>query len=65
MPGGLAPGNRVAHLGALSSVGYYGFSWSSATSGIYGLDLYFGSQTLLTNNSDGRGHGFQLRCLSE
>ncbi|WP_294594883.1 hypothetical protein [uncultured Rikenella sp.] len=47
------------------SVGHYGFSWSSATSGIYGLDLNFYSQSLSTSYSDSRAHGFQLRCLSE
>ncbi|WP_294591342.1 hypothetical protein [uncultured Rikenella sp.] len=46
-------------------VGYTGFSWSSVTGGVYGLDLNFFSQHLLTSNSDSRGHGFQLRCLSE
>ena len=47
------------------SVGHYGFSWSSATSGIYGLDLYFGSRYLSPSTSDSRANGRQLRCLSE
>ncbi|WP_300400623.1 hypothetical protein [uncultured Rikenella sp.] len=47
------------------TVGYNGFSWSSATSGIYGLDLNFTSRYLYASYSDGRAHGFQLRCLSE
>ncbi|WP_304708829.1 hypothetical protein [uncultured Rikenella sp.] len=47
------------------NVGNNGFSWSSATSGINGLDLNFNSQNLNTSNSDNRAHGFQLRCLFE
>ncbi|WP_297829373.1 hypothetical protein [uncultured Rikenella sp.] len=46
-------------------VGNGGFSWSSATSGIGGLDLHFNSQYLHASPSDGRAYGFQLRCLSE
>ena len=64
-----APGFRDAGYfnapGRLSGVGYGGFSWSSATSGIHGLGLYFHSQHLGTSHSDYRAHGFQLRCLSE
>ena len=47
------------------NVGYYGFSWSSATSGTGGLDLNFNSQHLYASNADSRAYGFQLRCLSE
>ncbi|WP_294592151.1 hypothetical protein [uncultured Rikenella sp.] len=47
------------------NVGYSGFSRSSATNDIYGLYLGFDSQYLYTCRSDNRGHGFQLRCLSE
>ncbi|WP_297626722.1 hypothetical protein [uncultured Rikenella sp.] len=47
------------------TVGNYGSSWSSVTSGIYGQDLNFHSQYQYTSGSDGRGYGFQLRCLSE
>ncbi|WP_294598212.1 hypothetical protein [uncultured Rikenella sp.] len=46
-------------------VGNNGFSWSFTTGGIYGLDLNLYSQGLSTSSSDRRGHGFQLRCLSE
>ncbi len=64
-----APGyrdfGRTGYGGVARLVGYFGFSWSSATSGIYGLDLNFYSQHLYTSYSDYRGHGFQLRCLSE
>ena len=64
-----APGFRDAGYfnapGRLSGVGYGGFSWSSATGGIYGLDLNFSSQRLYTSYSDSRAYGLQLRCLSE
>ena len=60
-----APGYRSSGSGAPVSVGNNGFSWSSATSGIYGLDLNFHSQPLYTSYSDSRAHGFQLRCLTE
>ncbi len=60
-----APGYRNSYSGDPVYVGNYGFSWSSATSGIYGLDLNFNSQHLYASYSDYRAHGFQLRCLSE
>ncbi|WP_304708064.1 hypothetical protein [uncultured Rikenella sp.] len=60
-----APGYRDWPSGALVNVSNHGFSWSSATSGIYGLDLNFHSQYLNTSRSDRRALGFQLRCLSE
>ncbi|WP_294601009.1 hypothetical protein [uncultured Rikenella sp.] len=47
------------------NVGSHGFSWSSATGGISGLDLHFGSRHLYINHSGSRACGFQLRCLSE
>ncbi|WP_294596661.1 hypothetical protein [uncultured Rikenella sp.] len=47
------------------AVGYNGFSWSSATSGIGSLDLYFHSQHLDPSGTLNRAYGFQLRCLSE
>ncbi len=46
-------------------VGHHGFSWSSVTGGVYGLDLNFYSQYLSASFSDSRAYGFQLRCLSE
>ena len=65
----IRPGYREAgntgRLGALISVGYYGFSWSVATSGLYGLDLNFGATALDPSSSDYRAHGLPLRCLSE
>ena len=60
-----APGYRNATSGVPVGVGNGGFSWSSATSGIGGLDLHFNSQYLHASPSDGRACGFQLRCLSE
>jgi len=60
-----APGFRSYASGELVNIGKYGFSWSAATSGVAGLDLSFSSQTLNTRTADHRGHGFQLRCLSE
>ncbi|WP_294598378.1 hypothetical protein [uncultured Rikenella sp.] len=64
-----APGFRDAgnygRLGDLSYVGNSGFSWSFATSGIYGLYLNSYTAGLNPSNIYGRGYGFQLRCLSE
>ncbi|WP_294600422.1 hypothetical protein [uncultured Rikenella sp.] len=64
-----APGFRDAgnngRLGVLMGIGYCGFSRSSATNERSGLNLHFNSQNLYTSGSDYRGHGFQLRCLSE
>ncbi|WP_294593008.1 hypothetical protein [uncultured Rikenella sp.] len=52
-------------MGALNAVGNYGYSWSSAVSVVYGRFLWFYSQGLDPSNSDYRGRGLQLRCLSE
>ena len=64
-----APGFRDAgiygRLGALTYVGNYGYSWSSELSGTDGIFLHFGTQNLGPSSVDGRGHGLQLRCLSE
>ncbi len=60
-----APGYRYRDTGEPVGVGFHGFSWSSATRGIDGLDLSFNSQHLGTSRSDHRAGGFQLRCLSE
>ncbi|WP_300728291.1 hypothetical protein [uncultured Rikenella sp.] len=65
MPLGTAPGYRGWDSGGMSYVGNLGFSWSSATSSIYGLDLNSYSQYLNASFSDYRASGFQLRCLSE
>ncbi|WP_300601577.1 hypothetical protein [uncultured Rikenella sp.] len=64
-----APGYRDAGYfnapGRLSGVGNNGFGWSSATSGIYGLHLSFYVTWLDPKDILHRGHGLQLRCLSE
>ncbi|WP_300681759.1 hypothetical protein, partial [uncultured Rikenella sp.] len=64
-----APGFRDAgnygRLGDLMSVGVGGYSWSSAVSGTNGVFLDFGTQTLYPSGVNHRGHGVQLRCLSE
>ena len=64
-----APGFRDAgnngRLGALASVGSNGYSWASAVSSTSDVFLYFGTQSLNPSSVDNRGHGLQLRCLSE
>ncbi|WP_297831518.1 hypothetical protein [uncultured Rikenella sp.] len=65
MPSGTAPGFRSNSSGTLYVVGQNGFSYSSSTSNIGGLDLGFSSNYLGPGFSDNRGYGFQLRCLSE
>ncbi|WP_297831698.1 hypothetical protein [uncultured Rikenella sp.] len=52
------PGNAVY-------IGLYGYSWSSATSGISGVDLNFNMTILDPGLTNDRAYGFQLRCLSE
>ncbi|WP_294594324.1 hypothetical protein [uncultured Rikenella sp.] len=49
----------------MGGIGRYGYSWSSTTGSLYGQDLNFNAQGLSTSYSDSRGHGLQLRCLSE
>ncbi|WP_294601220.1 hypothetical protein [uncultured Rikenella sp.] len=64
-----APGYRDAgndgRLGDLAYVGNSGYSWSSAVSGTGGVFLGFSTQGLYPSSVSGRGHGLQLRCLSE
>ncbi|WP_300730560.1 hypothetical protein [uncultured Rikenella sp.] len=64
-PSRAAPGFRNHASGAPGGVGNEGSVWSASTSGIGGLDLYFHITGLYLNSSNGRGYGFQLRCLSE
>ncbi|WP_300851238.1 hypothetical protein [uncultured Rikenella sp.] len=52
-------------MGALAGVGGGGYSWSSSFSGTCGVFLSFYAQSLYSSNPSNRGHGFQLRCLSE
>ncbi|WP_297625535.1 hypothetical protein [uncultured Rikenella sp.] len=49
----------------MASVGGTGYSWSSAVSGTNGVFLDFRPQYLSSSYVNSRGHGFQLRCLSE
>ena len=64
-----APGfrdyGRGGAEGAARYVGNYGYSWSSATNGIYGQYLVFSVTSLSSSNALNRAFGFQLRCLSE
>ena len=64
-----APGFRDSgingQLGALCRVGNYGYSYSSAISSANGVFLNFYTQNLYPSYSSNRGHGIQLRCLSE
>ncbi|WP_294594281.1 hypothetical protein [uncultured Rikenella sp.] len=47
------------------SLGKHGFSWSSETNGMHGVDLSFHTQYFDAHGASHRAHGFQLRCLSE
>ncbi|WP_299458097.1 hypothetical protein [uncultured Rikenella sp.] len=60
-----APGRRNESSGILAGVGHSGYSWSSTVSGTLGVFLYFSTQNLYPSNVGSRGHGHQLRCLSE
>ncbi len=51
--------------GTLIGIGYNGFCYSSSANGSGGVYLYFGVTHLNPSSSDYRGHGIQLRCLSE
>ncbi|WP_300856967.1 hypothetical protein [uncultured Rikenella sp.] len=64
-----APGFRYYTSGEPGGVGTYGYSWSSSSdnSGDHyrGMYLIFSVATLNPSNASFRGHGLQLRCLSE
>ncbi|WP_300727912.1 hypothetical protein [uncultured Rikenella sp.] len=47
------------------NVGNGGYSWASTVSGSNGMNLNFGVTWLNPSSAHNRGHGFQLRCLSE
>ncbi|WP_300728214.1 hypothetical protein [uncultured Rikenella sp.] len=49
----------------MTSVGIYGYSWSSAFNGTNGVFLDFSTQRLSSSHVSYRAHGLQLRCLSE
>ncbi|WP_304709042.1 hypothetical protein [uncultured Rikenella sp.] len=65
VPSGTAPGYRERTTGELMSLGKHGFSWSSETNGMHGVDLSFHTQYFDAHGASHRAHGFQLRCLSE
>ncbi|WP_299457475.1 hypothetical protein [uncultured Rikenella sp.] len=62
-----APGSRGRGEGALWSVGNGGYSWSCTpvTGDVTVRYLDFYTQNLYPSGAHNRGHGFQLRCLSE
>ena len=60
-----APGYRRYASGETGSFGNAGYSWSSATYGIYGLDLNFFVTWFYAGGAYYRAYGFQLRCLAE
>ncbi|WP_297832482.1 hypothetical protein [uncultured Rikenella sp.] len=60
-----APGYRDDSSGVLDDIGNGGYSWGSTVSDIYGQFLWFYTRTLNPSRAHYRGHGFQLRCLSE
>ncbi|WP_294600945.1 hypothetical protein [uncultured Rikenella sp.] len=47
------------------SIGHYGFCYSSSVSGSGGVYLGFYVTSLNPSDASSRGHGLQLRCLSE
>ena len=64
-----APGYRDAgnngRLGALTYVGYGGYSWASTVSGTDGMHLSFSTQGLSPSYVHYRAHGVLWRGLSE
>ncbi len=64
-PCGRAPGYRSNSTGTLYGIGEGGYSYSSSVNGSKGMYLGWDATWLLSNNANNRGHGLQLRCLSE
>ena len=62
-----APGYRLWEAGSLLGAGNYGYSWSCTpvTGGVTVRYLDFYMPELRHSYAHNRGHGFQLRCLSE
>ncbi|WP_294599037.1 hypothetical protein [uncultured Rikenella sp.] len=46
-------------------IGNGGYGWSLTVNSTFGMGLGFNAQPLHPSHTDYRGHGFQLRCLSE
>ncbi|WP_300400998.1 hypothetical protein [uncultured Rikenella sp.] len=65
MPIGPAPGYRSSGSGVLGGNGLEGSLWSISASGANGIFLAFYTQSLYPSGTYYRGHGLQLRCLSE
>ena len=65
----MAPGFRDAEsnrgAGALHSVGYHGYSWTSMITESLTLFWDFDPDGLYPHQVNGRGNGFPLRCLQE
>ncbi|WP_300728661.1 hypothetical protein [uncultured Rikenella sp.] len=55
----------LSDVSGIVIVGGNGYSWSSATNGIYGIRLDFDMTWLGPSLAYRRVYGFQLRCLSE
>ncbi len=66
-----APGyrdfGRAGWVGIARSLGNHGYSWSCTpvTGDVTVRYLGFATQNLTPSYAHNRGHGFQLRCLSE
>ncbi|WP_294600767.1 hypothetical protein [uncultured Rikenella sp.] len=60
-----APGFRDLNTGALSYVGNEGSVWSASADGIYSVRVRFLTNAVQPDYARYRGHGLQLRCLSE
>ncbi len=64
-PPGYRDAGNVGRMGALTHVGNYGSCYSSSISGSKGVYLDFSAPNLRIGYASSRGHGIQLRCLSE
>ncbi|MCL2561435.1 MAG: hypothetical protein FWE10_03820 [Rikenellaceae bacterium] len=61
-----ATGNRNVSSGALNNVGSNGYNWSATpSSATNGFNLNFNSTSVNPSNSNNRGNGFPVRCLSK
>jgi uncharacterized protein (TIGR02145 family) len=60
-----AAGYRTYSDGFLNRVGSSGFYWSASPNSSNGYYLGFNSSNLYPSNSNGRAHGFSVRCVKE
>ena len=58
-------GYRVYSSAGLSSVGSYGYYWSSTVNGVYAYLPAFYATNVVPANSDYRAYGFSVRCLKD